>query len=97
MEVGSLEDDNYDEWIVNLCSFPLIGVNLNSETERKVLIPAKIMATSKANQKSFSFSMVKNYLSNKPTGKTQQPEVDNVRPTKKNSMDSQSQVHPYNN
>ena len=40
MEIGNLEDDNYDDWVVNLCSFPLIYVK--SETDRKVLVPAKI-------------------------------------------------------
>jgi len=40
MEIGNLEDDNYDDWVVNICSFPLIYVK--SEKDRKVLVPAKI-------------------------------------------------------
>jgi len=84
MEVGNLEDDNYDDWIVNLCSFPLICVKL--ETERKVLVPAKIMAI-RAEQKSSIGSRIRNFVgSNKHSGKPQQPEV----------TDSQSQT-PYNN
>ncbi|CAI2162479.1 10850_t:CDS:1 [Funneliformis geosporum] len=44
MEVGNLEDDNHEDYTVNLCSFPLIGVSLKSEKDRKVLVPAKIIA-----------------------------------------------------
>ncbi|RIA86937.1 hypothetical protein C1645_740475 [Glomus cerebriforme] len=56
MEVVNLEDDNYDNWIVTLCIFPLIGINLKSETDRKVLVPAKIMAIeTKKSSISFKF------------------------------------------
>ncbi|GBB86773.1 hypothetical protein RclHR1_01320008 [Rhizophagus clarus] len=83
MEVGSLEDDNYDDWVVNLCSFPLICVNPNSETDRKVLVPAKILGI-KIEQKS-SLSKMKNFFISKP----QQSGTDEVvKPTKKNSVDS---------
>ncbi|CAG8602684.1 16305_t:CDS:1 [Funneliformis mosseae] len=44
MEIGNLEDDDHEDYTVNLCSFPLIGVSLNSEKDRKVLVPAKIIA-----------------------------------------------------
>ncbi|PKC68598.1 hypothetical protein RhiirA1_416799, partial [Rhizophagus irregularis] len=83
MEVGNLEDDNYDDWVVNLCSFPLICVEPNSETNRKVLVHAKILAA-RAEQKSFSTKMIKNFFHGK-----QQPGADEAgKPTKKNSMDT---------
>ncbi|RIA97900.1 hypothetical protein C1645_751096 [Glomus cerebriforme] len=98
MEVGNLEDDNYDDWIVNLCSFPLIAVNLKSETDRKVLVPAKIMAI-KVEHKSSVGAKVRNFWKpeTKNPGKPQQPEVNEPgKPVKKNSMDSQSQNnYPY--
>jgi hypothetical protein len=88
MEVGNLEDDNYDDWVVNICSFPLICVEPDSETNRKVLVPAKILAI-KAEQKS-AVSKFKNLI----TGKSGADE--GGKPTKKNSIDSQIQS-PYNN
>ncbi len=62
MEVGNLEDDNYDDWIVNLCSFPLIGVNLNSEKDRKVLVPAKIIAIKPTKDQTGNITKIKNFF-----------------------------------
>ncbi|CAG8648762.1 4385_t:CDS:2 [Rhizophagus irregularis] len=87
MEVGNLEDDNYDDWVVNLCSFPLICVEPNSETNRKVLVPAKILAV-KAEQKSLGSKIIKNLSLFHNNNKSQQPGADEAgKPTKKNSMD----------
>ncbi|RGB33597.1 hypothetical protein C1646_669198 [Rhizophagus diaphanus] len=84
MEVGNLEDDNYDDWVVNLCSFPLICVEPSSETNRKVLVPAKILAA-RTEQKSFSAKSIRNFFHGKP----QQPGADEAgKPTKKNSIDT---------
>ncbi|CAG8704988.1 17601_t:CDS:1, partial [Acaulospora morrowiae] len=46
-------DDQIDQWSVDLCYFPLIGINLKNEKHRKVLYAARVLAVKEKEKKGF--------------------------------------------
>ncbi|CAG8513950.1 9561_t:CDS:1 [Scutellospora calospora] len=61
----SFDDDNFDKIMVDVCSFPLIGTNLDHEENYKVIVRASVVKTDYVNPRilnniSNSFSILSN-------------------------------------